>query len=1339
MAPDIKAALKEAKTGIKENNYEQVLKYCKIVLKHDRNNYQALVMFARACQEQGKYEDSKKALLLASSVEPDTPVAWQGLAALFDSQPQLSTPSESIKVYGKLVAVFDSGQKHMAFLRKLATAYENAGEALNAADTLLKLLPLAKDEDKNDGKEIAQCVVNVLSPIQNTLSPDWLQNLLGMVKALLSDSVLGSNERNYQLYLSLCHKLEDRVELLAAARIMYSLFKTAYPLEWIARVFVEDHLPWKSHSSDSILLWSDCDASITKLFDMYPATLWGNLALGLQYQESEDLKNSLVCYKRACERSKGHFSNSDGQPIIWWRLYLEALEKAKDWPGVESTATCIISILSEKKSKWPGSFEDKDTVIQKLSFLKAQALMKMGHEKHFTIALSILRKLDLNVSELIIECLSHTDLVAAREELSKMQSSTCGVVYEVLHAKLLYLEGDLAGAEKFLTHALEKDPLNVDVLILLGRIYQQNKNDSASLKCLLQAAKLDPSREKAFLYLGHHYRRVGDKIKACKCYHKAYMLAPVAEEEGAALSDIYRELGEFDKNFALLTSVTSEGSSGGAWAWLRMGLHHLSVYDSQKAISALQRCLQLQHNHRQALESLGDAYLARGSYVAAQKVYEKISTLDPKAIYPRCQIAKIHLCIGEPTIAVSRYEELLAMCHDTNLLSVIFLGLAQAHIALASQHASTKHLDNTLSHCLLAIKNLDEARELQPLAISIWKSLGDACSLLHRLPRYLCIKSIQIPARLVKPDYQVGEMSEVSLLNVLQLGSKCYGVAAKLSPSDSSLWHDLGLSYYFTAKYVDMMEDSPKFSSLMQRAQNCIRKSLTLSPRDSQVWDTLGVISIHPSVKNHSLAQHSFIRSIQLQPCASNWTHLGAFYLVCGEVQLAHQAFCQAQALDPRFVTCWTGQALVAESVQHYDAADLFRHCCTLGAHPESGLGHAHHVTIALNEGKTIASSVLSLAVDAMLFYSREFDDDPVGLNLAALCLEKFGMENTASELYDVALNNCNQLQQGSKPDSNLSDTIRSNYGRVLTSLGRVKDAVRHFSSITEPDFQSECNSALACLKGEDYETGYSKYQSALHWLAQNHHHKANVLVALACLQYKFGKVQEAKTLLFESCREGGGCVAGILALGALGLLEGDATLINAALNELVPHRHSEEASHHIAFLTAAQEILRGQTNVAKCILSRAVLCRPQCQHIWRFLSWHLATSASKTTPKTSQEIKSAEKRSKSIVRSASAACVLSQSRSTAATRSHFVPTEDGTTRVLGFLLAADNINALKEAQRNLLMHPSQPEAWATLVSAAKVAQVSPRTIRGMVRVWAPKCAPAVRAWLHQAAPSTPA
>ena len=49
--------------------------------------------------------------------------------------------------------------------------------------------------------------------------------------------------------------------------------------------------------------------------------------------------------------------------------------------------------------------------------------------------------------------------------------------------------------------------------------------------------------------------------------------------------------------------------------------------------------------------------------------------------------------------------------------------------------------------------------------------------------------------------------------------------------------------------------------------------------------------------------------------------------------QQAHEAFKSAQSLDPGYVAAWIGQALIAETVGHDDAMDLFRHTTELGFH----------------------------------------------------------------------------------------------------------------------------------------------------------------------------------------------------------------------------------------------------------------------------------------------------------------------------------------------------------------------------------------------------------------------
>lgn len=1291
-------------------------------------------------------------------VEPETAVAWQGLAMLFETHPDTGTSQEGVTVYTKLVQLVNTGDKHVAYLNKLAAVHLAAGDALAAADVYLKLMPIVKEAgNKTVEKELAQKIVKVLAPIQDQLPVEKRDYLLSSLGSLLSDSVLGNNETNYKLYLSLVYKTGNFTRMYDAALKMAAIFPTAYPLEWIARLYVEDNLPWKNESasnsaaSDNNLSWNSCLDPITRLLKVYSTSLWGNLAVGLQEEKEGRLVSAVDRYSAACQRSLNSFSNTAGQPIIWWRLLVDAQRATKDWPAVESTLGRVVTLLSTTEAKWPGSVEDqsKDDFLNHLKIMRAEALMQLGHEQHFITALDLLRKLTTcpSVSSLIVECLLQLYPDEARKELEKLQQNNPCSNYDFLTSKLMYIEQNFDGAKSVLGTLLANNPSDVRSLVLLGRIQQELGDHQASLNSLLRAAKHDSTNGQTFLFLGHHYRYAGDKTKASKCYQKAYALSPVGEEEGAALSDIYRDLGEHDKNYALLQAATQ--NRGGAWAWLRLGLHFLAQHEPQSAISALQRCLQLQQNNMQALESLGDAYLARGSYVAAQKVHERVLLHDPTAVYPRCQIAKIQLCVGEPLNAIAQYEAALQYSIDEKLVSVSYIGMAQAHIVIASNNALTNHLENTLSHCVLAVKSLDKARELQPNSVSVWKLLGEACCLLHKLPQYLKERGVLIPARLVNLETDAEAMTRADLSTVLQLASKCFSAAVQLNQSDDNMWHDLGLSYYLQAKHLHQQEGteypSENVVSFMNRATTCLKKSLHLSPLSSETWNTLGIVSVDKTNQNLALAQHCFIRSTQLKPSPRNWTHLGAFYIVCNKIQLAHQAFSQAQALDPKFVNCWTGQALVAESVQHYDAADLFRHCCTLGVHPESCTGHAHHVMLAKADCKTVSPSVMALAADAMMYYSRQYDEDALELNLAGLCLEESGMMSTAASLYSAAIK-CSTRQSGNITSKSLTDCIRTNCGRVLTAMNRIDEAVEIMSAISEPNFQTECILALACLKKGDFEAGYTKYMSALHWLAQNHYHKANVLVALACLQYKFKKTQDAKTILFESCSEGGGCVAGILALGALGLVEGDATLISAAINELQPYKHIQTAAHHVAFLDAAQAIVNGNVREAKNILCRAILCHPQKPELWRFLSWHLITAGNKainpsstSRSKKRQPEREVDKLSQAIVSCSRAAATLTQHQSGVfnTVPCHGTATQDGCTLVLGYLQAGDHNTALKEAQRTLIMHPASSDAWAALVAAARATNNEKHLVRiaAITRVWKPRCSEKVKQWLSAVAP----
>ena len=88
-------------------------------------------------------------------------------------------------------------------------------------------------------------------------------------------------------------------------------------------------------------------------------------------------------------------------------------------------------------------------------------------------------------------------------------------------------------------------------------------------------------------------------------------------------------------------------------------------------------------------------------------------------------------------------------------------------------------------------------------------------------------------------------------------------------------------------------------------------------------------------LKLGSLAQHSFIKSLQLEPNnVVTWCNLGFFYITFKEAMRAHACFSKAQSLEPRYSFAWIGQALVAEEIEPKEAMDLYRHACTLENFP---------------------------------------------------------------------------------------------------------------------------------------------------------------------------------------------------------------------------------------------------------------------------------------------------------------------------------------------------------------------------------------------------------------------
>ena len=88
-AKALKAALKAAREGVKAKNYDQVHKVAQEILKADPKNYHGLVFLGISLPEvdSSAIKRAVEAFKDAAEIGPDQPLAWQGLATLYEKNP----------------------------------------------------------------------------------------------------------------------------------------------------------------------------------------------------------------------------------------------------------------------------------------------------------------------------------------------------------------------------------------------------------------------------------------------------------------------------------------------------------------------------------------------------------------------------------------------------------------------------------------------------------------------------------------------------------------------------------------------------------------------------------------------------------------------------------------------------------------------------------------------------------------------------------------------------------------------------------------------------------------------------------------------------------------------------------------------------------------------------------------------------------------------------------------------------------------------------------------------------------------------------------------------------
>uniref|UniRef100_A0A8C5U850 Tetratricopeptide repeat domain 37 n=1 Tax=Malurus cyaneus samueli TaxID=2593467 RepID=A0A8C5U850_9PASS len=1139
---EVKTALKNARDAIRNKEYKEALKHCKAVLKQEKNNYNAWVFIGLAAAELEQPDQAKGAYKKAIELEPNQLLAWQ----VCDCPLFVSLKSITMKL--------KIGTKMCDVCNKLVELYHQEKKYLEVAETWQKLIRMKQEE----GAEKAE-----------------LHQLWKKMIQLLKDSTRNQDNKTGQLLLTAFEHVLDSADAVPG----------------------EDHQNLYKDFIQYLLKFPHEAARLEKAcYDMmalYPTVTYPLEVLCLHFIHSGILsEKTLQCFSRLLEMDE-----NSGPGIIGFGIKCLKEKKYKEAVKSLTEGKCVIQgicILETLGTPEGPNLQWKSLALQ----LKAETLIKIADADAAEEAIKalqqvfLLTKIDPVVSALKGQAYLNKGLVDQASKISQelLLSHPDLAEAHALEGFIHYSQKNYEQAEKSFLSAIERKADTAEYHQYLGLTYwfmsdETRKDKGKALTQFLKAAKLDSYLGSAFCYLGNYYRDIaGDKSRARGCYRKAFELDETDEESGTAAVNLSVELGDMDTALSILNEVTEKARPGTAkWAWLHRGLYYLRTGQPSQAVADLQAALRADPKDSNCWESLGEAYLNRGSYSTALKSFRKASELNPGLIYSIYRAAALEQILGKYENAIATYQEILKKTED---YVPALKGLGECYLMLARSA-----LDNYLDR--KAVDYIEQAlayftRLHRPDVSCLWKLLGDTCTSVHVISPTKV--NVQVLGSLLGKNTtkQILKKSEL-----LTLGGRCYGRALKLMPLPS-IWCDLGINYYRQAEHLTAVgTDMNEISELLEKSLQCLKKAVRLDSKNHLYWNALGVVASCSAIGNYALAQHSFIKSVQAEQInIVAWTNLGVLYLATGNIEQAHEAFKIAQSLDPSYLLCWIGQALIAETVGSYDTMDLFRHTTELSMHTEGAKGYAHWVCSTLQDKANrntelylyniVQMNAIPAAQVVLSKYTERNPDDASAFTMFGFLNEYLHLKQQATYAYERAAS----LLKNSE-DTEKYNTAMQNYGRSL-ALGRCDEAIEVYTSIPLTEFDGIVGLALAYFKKGLLEESIKAYEKALS-VAASEKDKAHILTALAIIEYKRNKVDAAKTLLFK-CSLKEPSTESLKALCTLGLVKQDATLATAALKELLKLEKGDDGIYERCLIASAVYALQGRNVAIQREVSKEVL-----------------------------------------------------------------------------------------------------------------------------------------------------
>ncbi|KAH9485295.1 Superkiller protein 3 [Psilocybe cubensis] len=778
-------------------------------------------------------------------------------------------------------------------------------------------------------------------------------------------------------------------------------------------------------------------------------------------------------------------------------------------------------------------------------------------------------------------------------------------------------------------------------------------NIQSAYKYFINSLKQDSEFAPAFTSLGIYYLEYSappDPIRSSKCFQKAFELDARETIAARRLAEGFANEREWDL-VEVVAQRTIDGEGGlnaglakaeldassrylptNSWAWKAVGLVKLHYKDYTTAIQSFQIALRVEPEDQPLWVNLGEAYHKAGRHVAALKALNHALQMKPDDWLCSYTIADVKQSLGLFGESIAILEKIRTLRPDE---AGVLVKLAQAYLDLGRTEISDGFLIRAEQSFVNAIDvALDMMTRVSGFRTMAWKIIANAafhlssfvvynneatlCRVLQAIP-FIAPRELteQLDKIVPVPSFQ----NDVPLNGLQILAVSVHAALSQISLNpgkqinNSCAWYDLGVALQL---WVKKSPPSLDVTSAKEKIIEYLKTALQLDASNDMYWVALGNAYFLSHAK---AAQHAYIKALEIDTKnPKTWINLGFLYFYHGDVELANEAFYRAQVLDADNTLAWVGQFLVATaSGDMAESVLLLEHAVGLPT-PVSEGDYEFSSQVFLSAKKLTKNDKFQESLLPAFFllnrYCATRPQDASGLHLLALVCERLGHLSLGEELVERTIGILETAYEETEdPEVELRYIIaNATLGRLKLSQGTYSESATFFESalglLTEKEagegpvrllkVQAYLGLGLAHFFQDNLEEALGHLENGMAAAGDDLFLRGQVTIVLAQTLWALGTDEAkeiAKARLLECIASDPENLPAINTLAGMGILTNDDGLVDAALSEILAlpldQKHHLDPQRHVDYLLIQHHLAQGATGETMSIAQHSVNAEP--------------------------------------------------------------------------------------------------------------------------------------------------